>query len=163
MYSSRMRIVLSQCPPPPRPCTPPLPRSPHPLRHARPPGQNDRRLWKHYLSVITVADGKNVGRNCLPFATRDKKLKISQVDDSVFFKRLYVERWTYMTIWTSSNCHYSDSNIDSVKMHKDALSMSNITCYYQHISTCECKTSRDIESSVTWEQFAWIMAAVTAI
>ena len=29
-----------------------------PLPHM-PPGQSDRRLWKHYLSATTVADGKN--------------------------------------------------------------------------------------------------------
>ena len=34
----------------PLPCMPP--------RHARPYGQNDRRLWKRYLSATTVVDGR---------------------------------------------------------------------------------------------------------
>ena len=46
-------------------CPPPLPHMPPLTMHAflprmSPCGQNDRRLWKHYLSPTTVADGKNL-------------------------------------------------------------------------------------------------------
>ena len=45
--------------PPPLPYMPPF--TMHAFLPGMPPcGQNDRRLWKHYLSTTAVADGKNL-------------------------------------------------------------------------------------------------------
>ena len=49
---------------PPSPCTPPL------STCMRPCGQNDRGLWKHYLSATTVADGNNSDANWIARSVR---------------------------------------------------------------------------------------------
>ena len=77
MHSSRMRTIHCSghlscyacpltTPPPPLPCMPPCHARPPPLPCTSPathvPMSTDRRLWKHYFSATTVADG-NDGTN----------------------------------------------------------------------------------------------------
>ena len=63
------------------PCMPPF------VTHALPCGQNDRCLWKHYLSATTVADGNYA---LMPLLHRHNKTFINHLFLHIFIHYVFV-------------------------------------------------------------------------